>query len=124
MESDVRGWAVVFYALAFNYPHYMATVYRAYHTQSEFARYRIFTLHLTALLTIVALRRRGADARLVLACFLKSEEVLAATSDPQLQAVREVREGLEREHPEAATEVRNDLTAALAATGRPVVASQ
>ena len=48
MASGVRGWAVGFYALAlaFNYPHYMATVYRAYHTQSEFARYRIFTLHL------------------------------------------------------------------------------
>ena len=57
MASDVRGWAVVFYALAlgFNYPHYMATVYRAYHTQSELARYRIFTLHLTGLLTVVAL---------------------------------------------------------------------
>jgi tetratricopeptide (TPR) repeat protein len=55
--SGVRGWAVVFYALAlaFNYPHYMATVYRAYHTRSEFARYRIFTLHLTALLSIVTL---------------------------------------------------------------------
>jgi tetratricopeptide (TPR) repeat protein len=55
--SGVRGWAVVFYALAlaFNYPHYMATVYRAYHTRSEVARYRIFTLHLTALLSIVTL---------------------------------------------------------------------
>ena len=56
MEVGARGWAVVFYALAlaFNYPHYMATVYRAYHTRSEFARYRIFTVHLTALLAVVA----------------------------------------------------------------------
>jgi len=55
-SDSVRGWAVVFYllALAFNYPHYMATVYRAYHTRSEFARYRIFTLHLTALLALTA----------------------------------------------------------------------
>jgi hypothetical protein len=55
-QSGVRGWAVLFYllALAFNYPHYMATLYRAYHTQSEFARYRIFTLHLTVLLALVA----------------------------------------------------------------------
>jgi len=57
LETDARAWSVVFYALAllFNYPHYMATVYRAYHTRSEFARYRIFTLHLTALLAIVGI---------------------------------------------------------------------
>ena len=57
LEADTRAWSVVFYALAlvFNYPHYMATVYRAYHTRSEFARYRIFTLHLTALLAMVGI---------------------------------------------------------------------
>jgi len=50
-----RGWAVAFYflALLFNYPHFMATVYRAYHTQSEFQKYRIFTVH-TALLLALA----------------------------------------------------------------------
>ena len=50
-----RGWAVAFYflALLFNYPHFMATVYRAYHTHSEFAKYRIFTVH-TALLLALA----------------------------------------------------------------------
>jgi tetratricopeptide (TPR) repeat protein len=55
LETGARTWSVVFYALAllFNYPHFMATVYRAYHTRSEFARYRIFTLHLTALLAAV-----------------------------------------------------------------------
>jgi tetratricopeptide (TPR) repeat protein len=57
LETDARSWSVLFYALAlvFNYPHYMATVYRAYHTRSEFARYRIFTLHLSALLALVGI---------------------------------------------------------------------
>jgi tetratricopeptide (TPR) repeat protein len=53
-SSATRPWAVAFYALAlaFNYPHFMATVYRAYHTRSEFARYRVFTLHITTLLAL------------------------------------------------------------------------
>jgi len=48
------GWAVAFYALAllFNYPHYMATIYRAYHTKEDFFRYRAFTQHLTAILIV------------------------------------------------------------------------
>ena len=52
-----QAWAVAFYALAliFNYPHFMATIYRAYRTREEFARYRIFTLHLTVLLLLTAL---------------------------------------------------------------------
>src|SRR6202020_245483 len=33
-----------------NYPHFMATIYRAYHTHSEFAKYRIFTVHIALLL--------------------------------------------------------------------------
>jgi hypothetical protein len=50
-----RSWAVLFYllALALNYPHYMATVYRAYHTRTEFEKYRIFTVHVTALLVVM-----------------------------------------------------------------------
>ncbi len=54
--SNSAGWAVAFYGLAlfFNYPHYMATVYRAYHTREDFAKYRIFTVHLTALLALTA----------------------------------------------------------------------
>src|SRR4029077_14778809 len=49
-----RAWAVAFYflALLFNYPHFMATVYRAYHTRPEFQRYRIFTVHVAALLAL------------------------------------------------------------------------
>jgi tetratricopeptide (TPR) repeat protein len=54
-SAGTRTWAVAFYvlALAFNYPHFMATVYRAYHKRTEFARYRVFTLHITALLALV-----------------------------------------------------------------------
>jgi tetratricopeptide (TPR) repeat protein len=52
---DSQAWIVGFYfvALLFNYPHFMATVYRAYHTHREFAKYRIFTLH-TAVLLLIA----------------------------------------------------------------------
>jgi tetratricopeptide (TPR) repeat protein len=49
-----RAWAVAFYFLALlcNYPHFMATVYRAYHTHSEFEKYRIFTVHMALLLAL------------------------------------------------------------------------
>jgi len=50
-------WSVAFYVLAifFNYPHYMATIYRAYHTAEDFRKYRVFTVHVTLLigLTII-----------------------------------------------------------------------
>ncbi len=54
IASSVRTWAVIFYALAlfFNYPHYMATIYRAYHRAEDFHKYRIFTVHITALLAL------------------------------------------------------------------------
>lgn len=47
-------WAVAFYALAlfFNYPHYMATIYRAYHRAEDFHKYRVFTVHITALVVL------------------------------------------------------------------------
>ncbi|MBX7218838.1 MAG: tetratricopeptide repeat protein [Blastocatellia bacterium] len=41
--------------LVCNYPHFMATIYRAYRTQTDFAKYRIFTVHLTGLLVLTAL---------------------------------------------------------------------
>jgi tetratricopeptide (TPR) repeat protein len=52
--ASSRAWAMGFYflALLFNYPHFMATVYRAYHTQTEFQRYRIFTVHVALLLAL------------------------------------------------------------------------
>jgi tetratricopeptide (TPR) repeat protein len=53
-SSFSRAWAVTFYflALLFNYPHFMATVYRAYHTHTEFQKYRIFTIHVAFLLAL------------------------------------------------------------------------
>lgn len=43
-----------FYLLAVfcNNPHYMATVYRAYHTSADFRKYRFFTVYVTVLLLI------------------------------------------------------------------------
>ena len=53
-RSHTHAWVVAFYllALAFNYPHFMATVYRAYHTRADFEKYKIFTLHITLLLVL------------------------------------------------------------------------
>lgn len=55
--THAHAWGSAFYLLAvvFNYPHFMATVYRAYHTREEFEKYRIFTLHLTVLLALTAI---------------------------------------------------------------------
>ena len=52
-----HAWAVGFYFLAvlFNYPHFMATVYRAYRTGEDVDRYKYFTLHLTFLLALTGL---------------------------------------------------------------------
>jgi tetratricopeptide (TPR) repeat protein len=54
IASSTRAWSVAFYALAllFNYPHYMATIYRAYHRAEDFQKYRVFTLHTTALILL------------------------------------------------------------------------
>ncbi len=53
-NSYGRGWSVAFYFLALlsNYPHFMATVYRAYHTRDEFEKYRIYTVHVALLLVV------------------------------------------------------------------------
>jgi len=49
--------SVAFYALAlvFNYPHYMATIYRAYHRPEDFQKYRFFTVYTTALILLTVL---------------------------------------------------------------------
>jgi tetratricopeptide (TPR) repeat protein len=54
IASSARAWSVAFYALAlfFNYPHYMATIYRAYHRAEDFHKYRIFTVHVTGLIVL------------------------------------------------------------------------
>jgi hypothetical protein len=55
--SHTHGWAVGFYLLAiiFNYPHFMATIYRAYHTREQFEKYKFFTLHLTLLMVLTGI---------------------------------------------------------------------
>jgi tetratricopeptide (TPR) repeat protein len=57
VSSSARTWAVAFYVLAlfFNYPHYMATIYRAYHRAEDFHKYRVFTVHITALVVLTIL---------------------------------------------------------------------
>jgi len=52
--SHTHAWVVGFYflALLFNYPHFMATIYRAYRTREQFEKYKIFTLHITLLLVV------------------------------------------------------------------------
>ena len=52
--SHAHSWVVGFYFLAivFNYPHFMATIYRAYRTREEIQKYKFFTLHLTLLLAV------------------------------------------------------------------------
>jgi tetratricopeptide (TPR) repeat protein len=54
-DEGLASFAFYALALVFNYPHFMATIYRAYRTKEEFSRYRVFTVHLTllALATIV-----------------------------------------------------------------------
>jgi len=56
IASSTLTWSVAFYGLAlfFNYPHYMATIYRAYHREADFNRYRIFTVHITFLVLLTA----------------------------------------------------------------------
>ena len=53
-NSYERGWSMAFYFLALlsNYPHFMATVYRTYHTRDEFEKYRIYTVHVALLLAV------------------------------------------------------------------------
>jgi tetratricopeptide (TPR) repeat protein len=57
LASSTRTWSIAFYALAlfFNYPHYMATIYRAYHRSEDFHKYRVFTVHITALMVLTLL---------------------------------------------------------------------
>ena len=52
--AHAHRWTVAFYALAivFNYPHFMATIYRAYHTRDNFEKYKVLTLHVTLLMVL------------------------------------------------------------------------
>ena len=53
-----------FYALGLfcNNPHYMATIYRAYRTRSDFAKYRFFTVYVTVLLVATVILLHFAPA--------------------------------------------------------------
>ncbi len=55
--SGASSWSFAFYLLAllFNYPHFMATIYRAYHSYDEFTKYRFFTVHIAILLALAGL---------------------------------------------------------------------
>ena len=48
-DEGLASFAFYALALVFNYPHFMATIYRAYRTKEEFSKYKIFTVHLTLL---------------------------------------------------------------------------
>ena len=56
-QRDAVHVSFVFYFLGVfcNQPHYMATVYRAYHTPEDFRKYRFFTLYLTSFIALTAL---------------------------------------------------------------------
>ena len=55
--AHTHAWAMAFYLLAivFNYPHFMATIYRAYHTRADFEKYKFVTLHATLLLVLTGI---------------------------------------------------------------------
>jgi hypothetical protein len=50
--SIAQPWGLGLYtvALVLNYPHYMATIYRAYRTREDLSKYRVVTVYVTALL--------------------------------------------------------------------------
>ncbi len=56
-RSQTAAWSFTFYLLAllFNFPHFMATVYRAYHSYDEFTKYRFFTVYVALLLALAGL---------------------------------------------------------------------
>ncbi len=55
--SKAPQWSFAFYLLAllFNYPHFMATAYRAYRSYDELTRYRFYTIHVALLLACAGL---------------------------------------------------------------------
>jgi tetratricopeptide (TPR) repeat protein len=57
VDDQARQWSAVFYALALvcNYPHYMATIHRAYGRADDRSRYKLFTHYITAALVAVGI---------------------------------------------------------------------
>jgi hypothetical protein len=56
VDRDGQRWSSVFYGLALvcNYPHYMATIYRAYSRRDDRRQHRLFTHYATGLLALTA----------------------------------------------------------------------
>ncbi len=55
-DTNAGALAFGFYVLTFfcNYPHYMATIYRAYGTREDFNKYKYFTVHLSIVMLLTA----------------------------------------------------------------------
>jgi len=53
--SQTAAWSIAFYGLAlfFNYPHYVATIYRAFHDAENFRKYRFFTVYVTGAFAVL-----------------------------------------------------------------------
>jgi len=56
------GLALSFYIISFfcNYPHYMATIYRAYGTRQDFNKYKFFTVYISIFMLLTAAVTHGS----------------------------------------------------------------
>jgi hypothetical protein len=73
--GSAQDWAAIFYSLALvcNYPHYMATLHRAYARREDRSAHRLFTHGVTAVLLVAAL---AAHLRLELLTWLFTAYVM------------------------------------------------
>jgi tetratricopeptide (TPR) repeat protein len=53
-DAVTLSFAFYFLGVFCNQPHYMATVYRAYHTPTDFNQYRFFTIYVTVFILLTA----------------------------------------------------------------------
>ena len=58
MRLDFRSFSTVLRLVA-NYPHYMATIYRAYHRRADFDKYRRYALNFTLLIVLALIVGHG-----------------------------------------------------------------
>lgn len=54
-DAVTLSFAFYFLGVFCNQPHYMATVYRAYHTPTDFNQYRFFTIYVTIFILLTAI---------------------------------------------------------------------
>jgi Tfp pilus assembly protein PilF len=66
VQPQADRWAILFYALALvvNYPHYMATIHRAYARLEDRTAHRLFTHYVTVLLAAIAIAAHAWPALL------------------------------------------------------------